>query len=247
MTRNHLLSGLLLSAATLLSACAGRPPVIAVAPPPPVPIQLAAMPALPAGMSPTAAVPAPLADGSFPTPNRDLTPAATLWHFRVALNVAALACRGADGDAIVAGYNAMLTQRRRVLATAETRFSAEWQRGGGDWRDRYDDAMTRLYNYFSLSPARPAFCAAAARVLGETATVSDDALPGVAVAELPALDRPFTDVYRAFDAWRTAQAGQPLPARPEPQTVLALAAAPRTAPPGVHPRLELDPSVFQAP
>ena len=231
---------LLLSAA--LSACAGAPraPVVA---PIPAPVPLAAAPALPPGMSPTMTVPAVLADGSYETPNRDLTPAATLWHFRVALNVAALACRGTQGDEIVAAYNEMLTRRRSTLSAAETRYAAEWRGGGGDWRDRYDDAMTRLYNYFSLSPARPAFCAAAVRVLADAASVSDDAMPGFAVTALPALDQPFTDVYRAFDAWRGTS--RPAVLQAQPQTVIAIAAAPRTAPSTVHPRLELDPSVFQ--
>ena len=229
-----------------LTACASRPPVVAVAPVP-APVAVAAAPALPPGMSPTMAVPAMLPDGSYQTPNRDLTPAATLWHFRAALNVAALACRGTQGDEIVAAYNAMLTRRRTTLSAAETRYAAEWRDGGGDWRDRYDDSMTRLYNYFSLSPARPAFCAAAAQVLVDVATVPDTAMPGFAASELAVLDRPFTDVYRAFDAWRGARRPTPLPVQPhpQPQTIIAVAAAPRTAPPSVHPRLELDPSVFQ--
>ncbi len=238
-------SGLLLAAA--LSACAGRPAVVAIAPVPvPIPVAVAA-PTLPPGMSPTSIVPAMLPDGNYQTPNRDLTAAAALWHFRVALNVAALACRGTQGDAIVASYNAMLARRRTTLSTAEARYAAQWQAQGGDWRDRYDDAMTRLYNYFSLSPARPAFCAAAAQVLTDEATMPDDALPGFAATELALLDRPFTDVYRAFDAWRGMS--RPTPAQPQyqplPQAVIAIAAAPAPAPAMVHPRLEVDPSVFQ--
>ena len=247
--------------AATLSACASHPPIATVAPLP-APAPLAAVPQLPAGLSPTMTIPAMLADGSYQTPNRDLTPAATLWHFRVALNVAALACRGTQGDEIVAAYNAMLKRRGTTLAAAEAHYAAQWRDGGGDWRDRYDDAMTRLYNYFSLSPARPAFCATAAQVLTEAATVPDDALPGFASTQLAALDRPFTDVYRAFDAWRNA--GRPAATDGQPRTVIAIAAAPRTAPfasaaptatpvvpaartvaSAVHPRLELDPSVFQ--
>ena len=140
--------------AATLSACAGHPPIATVAPLP-APVPLAAAPALPPGLSPTMTIPAMLPDGSYQTPNRDLTPAATLWHFRVALNVAALACRGTQGDEIVAAYNAMLKRRSSTLAAAETHYAAQWRDGGGDWRGRYDDAMTRLYNYFSLSPARP--------------------------------------------------------------------------------------------
>lgn len=186
----------------LLAGCASRevavltpPPVVAAVPAP------APAPMLPPGASPGMPVPAMLADGSFPTPNRQLSPAATLWHLRAGLNVAALACPGAQGAAITAGYNAMLGRDKAMLAAAEAAYAAEFKAGGGDWRDRYDDSMTRLYNFWSQTPVRPGLCAAAEQALAAMAVPGGDA-PAI---KLAALDRPFTDFYRSYDAWRTAQ------------------------------------------
>lgn len=186
-----------------VSACAGRTPMV-VAPPVLLPVAEAPPPpTLPAGASPNMAVPAMLADGSFPTPNRALTPAAAVWHLRAGLNVAALACR-ADEATVVARYNAFLGAHRVELAQAEAAYAAEFRAGGGDWRDRYDDAMTRLYNYYATPPAQAAFCAAATELLAETQATSQPTLAAFAAERLPVLDRPFTDFYRAYDAWRRA-------------------------------------------
>jgi hypothetical protein len=183
-------------------------------------------------------VPAPFADGSYPTPNRDLSPAAATWHLRAALNVAALACRGPNGDRIVARYNAVLRSQTVALARAEAEVAGEYRAAGGDWRDRYDDSMTALYNFFALAPARAGFCATADRVLDEMAAVTPEALPGFASAHMAAIDRPFTDFYRAYDAWRTQR----------PTATLAMAAAVSPAPPLARPpRLTVDPAIFRTP
>ena len=187
--------------AALLAGCASKPvEVAAPAPTPVAPVPVAAP--LPKGAFPGMKIPAVLADGTYPTPNRNLTESAKIWHLRAALNVAALACRGADEAVIVAGYNAMLAAQKPVLAKAEATYSAEYRAGGGDWQDRYDDSMTRLYNFFSQSPARDAFCQAAGHVLADGATVQGDTLASFAATRLPILEQPFTDFYRAFDAWR---------------------------------------------
>ena len=208
-----------------LSACAGRVPEVAVAPPPPLVVETPPTPALPAGASPGMAVPAMLADGGFPTPNRALTPAATMWHLRAGLNVAALACRS-DEATTVARYNAFLSAHRAELAAAEATYAAEFRAAGGDWRDRYDDAMTRLYNYYATPPAHAAFCGVAAGLLADATASPGQGLAAFAAERLPVLDRPFTDFYRAYDAWRRvslppvviASLG-PVPyAQPEPQS-----------------------------
>lgn len=215
-----------LGLAVLMAGCASThrtTTAIAVAvQPPEVALQA---PTLPPGATPGMLVPYRLADGSYPTPNRALSSAASLWHLRAGLNVAALSCRGAGGDGIVAGYNAWLTQQKAVLARAQTTYAAEYKtQGGRDWQDRYDDAMTRLYNFFSQTPARPAFCAAATRAIAALGSADAATLPTVAVAQLKELDAPFTDFYRAYDAWRSGGT-----------VVIASAAAP--AP---HPRLDVD-------
>ena len=122
--------------------------------------------------------------------NRGLSRAAQVWHLRVALNVAALACRGGPELQIIADYNGMIRSRTVELAAVQTALSAEFKARGGDWQDAYDDAMTRLYNFFSQAQARDEFCATAAGVLAEVRTLPAG-LDAFADAKLPLLDAPF--------------------------------------------------------
>ena len=215
-----------------LAACAHRPapPVVAVAPPP----VAAPLPAMPAGGYPGMAIPAVLADGSYPTPNRNLSQAAAVWHLRSALNVAALACRGPQEAQLIAGYNALLAAHKAELATAETALAAEYRASGGtDWRDRYDDSMTRLYNFFSQSFVRDAFCQAAGQVLADATTAPH--LADLAPTRLSSLDRPFTEFFREYDRWRQARMEPGAPTQAVPAVVIALAASPAAPPRDVAP------------
>lgn len=211
-----------------LTGCASRPaPVL----PPPVAATVPPVrPPLPEGAYPGMAIPMRLPDGRWPTPNLVLSDAAAIWHLRGALNVAALACRS-GGDALVTPYNSWITTRKATLAAAEARYAAEWRAGGTDWRDRYDDAMTRLYNFYGQPGPRAGYCAAAGQMLAAVAAVDDAGLAVFARSALGLLDRPFIDFYAAFDAWRTGEA----PAAPG----MAV-----TAPAG-RPRLEVDPAIFR--
>lgn len=167
--------------ATLLTGCAGRPVPVALAP--------VAPPPLIAEASPPA-----------PTPLNDrLSPAATLWHLRAGLNVAALACRGPDEAAIVARYNALIARHADALKAAEASYAAEYQTAGGAWRDRYDDEMTRLYNFFSQARGRGAFCEAADRALTELDVAPADTLQADAPVRLATLDQPFAPPWLAVD------------------------------------------------
>ena len=234
-------------ALSALAGCASRPEPVAVVAPPPPPAAPVAV-AMPAGAYRGMVIPAVAPDGRYPTPNRDLSPAGTIWHLRAALNVAALACRGADEAVIIAGYNALLARERTALASAEAAYAGEYRATGGtDWRDRYDDAQTRLYNFFSQSWARDDFCRAAAATLTDAGYVDDASLPAFAAGRLAVLETPFTDFYRAYDAWRAQSVPAPVPV-PAPAVVIASSA---TVPPGPAParlppapRLQLDPSIF---
>lgn len=220
-----------------LAACSSKPEpvVVAVAPPPP-PVPIASV--MPAGAVANMIIPARLADGAWPTPGHDLSGDAAAWHLRAALNVAALACRD---EALVTAYNSLLARRRTVLAAIETRYAAQWRAGAGDWQGRYDGQMTRAYNFYGQAFARAPFCAAATRTLSDLAAVPDEALPAVAAQHLAGLDRPFADFFTAYALWR----GE---ASPQPQPVMALAAAvPVTPAAPTRPVLIVDPAVFTLP
>lgn len=232
-----------------VAACAHAPRVATIAPPPIVALPAPPPPAMPAGGRPGMTIPPRLADGRFMTPNEGLNGAAAAWHLRTALNVAALACRGADESAIIAGYNAMLAARKGELQAAESAVSAQYRgSGSADWRNDYDNAMTRLYNYWSQDFARADFCRAAATALAEVPGVPAGGLAGYANTTLGALDRPFTEFYAAYAAWRDGQARQPVialaatppapaPAAAEPSIVGPIAAAPAARP---APHLTID-------
>ena len=105
--------------------------------------------------------------------------------------------------------------------------------------------MTRLYNFFSQAQARDAFCNAAVATLADSATVTAADLPAFAAGRLPVLEKPFTDFYAAYDAWRAERAAASRMAmtniaQAAPRTVQAIP----VATPAARPRLELDPSIF---
>jgi hypothetical protein len=132
-----------------------------------------------------------------PTPiNARLSAAATLWHLRTGLNVAALAC--ADTE-VVPAYNALLAQRAEALARAEAAYRSEYAAAGGEWRDRYDDDQTRLYNFWSQARGRSGLCAGARDSLTSLAGVEDAALPEVAEVALRRLDQAFAPPWLAVD------------------------------------------------
>jgi hypothetical protein len=193
--------------------------------------------AMPAGAHPGMVIPVMLSDGSYPTPNRDLSAAASIWHLRAGLNFAALACRGPQEATIIARYNALLAGQKTVLAQAERSLIAEYRAtAGAAWRDAYDDAMTRLYNYYALAAVTPALCGAAERVLAEAVTVPSENFAAFAAARLPELDRCFTDFYRAFDAWRTQR-----------QSFGPIIAVASNTTARLSPRIEVDPAIFRMP
>ncbi len=195
--------------------------------PPPVAATLApaapAVAAMPAGGRPGMTIPARAADGGWFTPNRALSRDAAVWHLRTALNVAALACRGSQEAALAAGYNRWLAARSARLKSAEAALSAQYRAGGADWQDRYDDSMTRLYNFWAQDFARAGFCAAAIDTLAAPEPADFDAF---AVERLAAMEKPFTDFFAAYDAWRRGAAGTPVRyAAPASSVAVATSAA----------------------
>ena len=113
---------------------------------------------------------------------QSLSPAAAAWHLRSGLNVAALACRGPEEGAIVAGYNRLLSDRRAELAEVYRAVSREYGSASA-----FDAAMTRLYNTFAQPAAQAALCANALTVLDAAAAHEGALAEGFAPAGLALL------------------------------------------------------------
>lgn len=185
----------LLTLPLVAAACAER--VVPPAPPPfmALPPMPGPKPTPPASSAPNLKLPPKLADGTYATPNRSLSGAGTVWHLRVALNVAALGCNDA-AHTVANGYNDLIRTRSARFAESYKAMTAQYGS-----LDTLDVAMTRLYNYFAQPPAQPGFCAAAREVLAEVPAVPDAEFPAFAAKAMQRLEQPFLDFYGAYDKY----------------------------------------------
>jgi hypothetical protein len=163
----------------------------------------------PDGAAAGLALPGKLADGSWSTPSRKLTGDAAVWHLRSALNVAALACRGADEARYADGYNGMIRTRAARLAAAEKGLAGEFQAGTAAGREAYDRAMTGLYNYYARPEVHAGFCKAALTAIDAQAKTAEADFDGFCARTLTDLDVPFTGFFDRYAAWTARHPGKP--------------------------------------
>lgn len=187
----------LAAASIVLGGCAAKRSPVAPAPIAPVVKAPVVAPVPPDGAAPNLIIPVRLADGSYATPNRQLTAAGAVWHLRAAFNVAALNC---PDSTLVPAYNGWLKLHRAELAAAHRTLAAETSSAA------FDTAMTRLYNYFAQPPVMARFCATAAPLLQQSAALSPGALSAFASDALASIDAPFNEFYARYDAYRAARA-----------------------------------------
>lgn len=176
------------------------PPIIIPPPPPPPPV----MPLPPGGAASSMTIPPIGVDGVRVTPNRFLTPDENIWHFRSALNVAALNCQGPVWGQIAVEYNKFIVVHKTRLAQvgkAIDRAYVSRYPGQNGLRVR-DSKMTDLYNYFALPPVKAEFCDASLRRVTEANAVPSATLidysPG-ALAELDGVFIRFFDAYLLYE------------------------------------------------
>ena len=185
-----------------VSACA--PPPVKVAPPPiimpPPPPPPPAMPLPPGGAASSLTVPPLGFDGFRSSPNRLLTPDENVWHFRSALNVAALNCQGPVWGQIATEYNKFIVVHKNRLGQigkAIDRAYVVRNPGQNGLRVR-DSKMTDLYNYFALPPVKAEFCDTSLRRVVEVNAVPSDTLIDYSMGALAEIDGVF---IRFFDSY----------------------------------------------
>lgn len=146
--------------------------------------------------APNLLLPARNAAGDFLTPNRNLTGHDAFWNMRIALNVAAIGCRGPGSLQLVADYNRIIARHSPMIRTAE---SAVIKRLGVSARDRNS---TKLFNYFAQPPAQREFCRVAGSVAQQVSGMEAAALMAAAPKLLDQLDQPFVDFYHAYGRYQ---------------------------------------------
>lgn len=183
------------STLALVAGCSGpvkQPPT----PPPPVIETIRPLPPMGAveGMS----IPDVGADGKRLTPNRGVTANTALWHVRMALNTAALSCRGGTEPARTQ-YNQILHVHSAVLREANAAVDRNYVAAYGSVGIRQREQLnTVVYNFFSLPPVQPTFCKAAIEVGAKVLAMPSVALLAYAPEALAALEKPFQDFYDAY-------------------------------------------------
>ncbi|MEE9433667.1 MAG: hypothetical protein V3V15_05465 [Sphingorhabdus sp.] len=202
----------------VLAATACQPVVLPAPTPPPVVIPPPpAMPLPPGGAASSTVVPPFGVDGVRVTPNRGLSRDEHIWNFRIALNVAALTCRGFVWGEIALNYNTMLKQFKRPLAKVNRAVDAQYRRDHGGRRGlrARDTQTTELYNYFSQPPVKSEYCDTSLQKSREVLTQLPEAFGDFSITGLNDLDRIFINFYDAYAqyeidlaAWQT-QYGPP--------------------------------------
>jgi hypothetical protein len=96
-------------------------------------------------------------------------PGEAVWHLRAGLNVAALSCRGRGRTPVTGYYSRVLSRHKTLLSQA---YAGEQRRYGKG----LDSHQTKLYNRFSNQRNPTEFCASAASVAKQAATMDSPTL-----------------------------------------------------------------------
>lgn len=190
-------------ASTSADARRKRPAPLPPPPPPPPVVVIPYRPIPPNNASPNFQSPVRAADGLYPSVNRKITPAQTVWNLRSGYNVAALNCSKAEYPAMIDNYRAFLRTHARVLTAANRKVDAEFRASYGARfiapREKY---MTAVYNHFALPMTLNDFCKAVHAISAEAFTVPSVQLEAFAARNMPNLEIVFDDFYNRYEQWR---------------------------------------------
>jgi hypothetical protein len=157
----------------------------------------------PNSAAPNLIIPVTDLNGRRLTPNVDLSPQQALWHLRIALNVAALNCRGAEGPTLISNYGRFLTSNRAAIAASERWVIADQGRKTGtNGVAARDSLSTRLYNYFAQPPVLQRFCPIAFNISGLAAVEPTAGILPFSTQRLAEIDQPFVDFYAAYSRYQ---------------------------------------------
>lgn len=190
--------------AVTLAGCAAKAPPPAPVVTPPVVQAIPPRPTPPNSAARTLALPPRAADGTFMTPNARVAGSRAFWQVRIALNVAAIGCRGSEEATMIAGYNNFVKLYAAPIRNTERSVISELATATGtNGVAARDKLSTELFNYFAQPPAQRKFCAVATDMVGRVnATPAAQAIT-MAPAWLAELDQPFSDFYTAYATWQT--------------------------------------------
>ncbi|KTE81430.1 hypothetical protein, partial [Sphingopyxis sp. HXXIV] len=191
-------------------------------PPPPVVIIVPPRPLPPGNAAATQILPGRGLDGRFYTANTDITGDRAFWQMKIALNVAAIGCRGLEEATLVSAYNAIIKNHGKAIKATEksviTQLGKENKTNGIKERDKLS---TQLFNYFAQPPAQRDFCARANEVAQLVSTTPAKDVVVQAPGHLSRLDQPFLDFYEAYARYQVEAAAWDAKYAPPPPIMSA--------------------------
>jgi len=225
LSRKIIVAGLLASVA----ACAPKPPPPPPPPPPPVAIVIPPRPLPPGNAALTQLLPGRGIDGRFVTANSNISGDRAFWQLKIALNVAAIGCRGTEEATLVSAYNNIIKTHAKVIKSTEKTVISDLGKAnktnGIKERDRLS---TQLFNYFAQPPAQRAFCPRANEVAQFVSSTPSAQVIEQSPAQLARLDQPFLDFYEAYAQYQRDVAAWDAKYAPAP-AIMTAPAAPSTA------------------
>jgi hypothetical protein len=204
----------LVIASAALAACGASSPKPKVAsasaaPSKPVVETVPYRPMPPGGADYVMAMPGRGVDGRWQTVNTNLTDDQLVWNMRSAWNVAALNCLDARYQPILDGYSAFLKRNTKPLKAVNDRLEKTY---GARYKSRReamvarDGYTTKVYNFFSLPPARTPFCEAAL-TMSQQALQSPPKDPlSFSRTHFDGMLAPFDQFYNDYEAYQVASA-----------------------------------------
>ena len=197
---NWVKRGTLVALTMVLAGCGTKTPppqlVATLPPPPPPPVP---MPVPPNQAATNLAIPATDQFGTRLTPNVNLSREQAVWNFRIALNVAALGCRGTGEDQLIANYNGFLKANKKPIADSEKwvikNLATMYGTNGIAERDKLS---TKLYNYFATPPVMKQFCSTAMTLAGQAVLTTPATVHDFVTLNMAAMDKPFVDFFEAY-------------------------------------------------
>ncbi|MBB5706371.1 hypothetical protein [Sphingopyxis panaciterrulae] len=223
-SRKIMVVGLLASVA----ACAPKPPPPPPPPPEPVVIVVPPRPTPPNQASLTQILPMRGLDGRFVTMNSNISGDRAFWQLKIALNVAAIGCRGIEEPTLVAAYNNIIkTHAKPIKSTEKTVIADLRKETGTNGIAARDKLSTKLFNYFAQPPAQRSFCSRANEIAQIVSSTPSAQVVEQAPANLAKLDEPFVDFYESYAkyqaevaAWDAKYAPPPVMTTPTPASVI---------------------------
>lgn len=212
--RSILTTALIAAGSVALAACgasAPKPKVasVPVAPSKPVVETVPYRPVPPSGADYVMSIPGRGADGKRLTVNSNLTDDQLVWNMRSAWNVAALNCLGSQYQPILDGYKAFLSRNAGSLKAVNDRLERSYNARHKVRRDAIvarDGYTTKVYNFFSLPPARTNFCNAALDMSKRALASPTKDVLAFSRANFDGMVAPFEQFYNDYEAYQQASA-----------------------------------------